>query len=58
VPERSPTPYPSGTLACCAIKDGYPNRMVGYSFDSRMKSRAAIAALENAVLAAKATAPT
>jgi transposase InsO family protein len=33
-----------GKLYVCAIKDGHPNRIVGYSIDSRIKSRLAIAA--------------
>ena len=38
-----------GKLYVCAIKDVYSNRIVGYSIDSRMKSRLAVAALSNAV---------
>ncbi len=38
-----------GKLYLCAIKDAYSNRIVGYSIDSRMKSRLAVAALNNAV---------
>lgn len=38
-----------GKLYLCAVKDAYSNRIVGYSIDSRMKSRLAVAALENAV---------
>ncbi len=38
-----------GKLYVCAIKDAYSNRIVGYSIDSRMKSRLAVAALNNAV---------
>lgn len=38
-----------GRLYLCAIKDVYSNRIVGYSIDSRMKSRLAVAALNNAV---------
>jgi transposase InsO family protein len=38
-----------GKLYLCAIKDVYSNRIVGYSIDSRMKSRIAVAALNNAV---------
>jgi len=37
-----------GKLYCCAIKDVYSGRIVGYSIDSRMKSRLAVQALENA----------
>ena len=35
-----------GKLYLCAIKDVCSNRIVGYSIDSRMKSRLAVAALE------------
>jgi len=38
-----------GKLYLCAIKDIYSNRIVGYSIDSRMKSRLAVAALNSAV---------
>ena len=38
-----------GKLYCCAIKDVFSGRIVGYSIDSRMKSRLAVQALENAV---------
>lgn len=38
-----------GKLYLCAIKDVYSNRIVGYSIDPRMKSRLAVAALNNAV---------
>ncbi|WP_143762107.1 IS3 family transposase [Isoptericola variabilis] len=38
-----------GKLYVCAFKDIYSNRIVGYSIDSRMKSRLAVAALNNAV---------
>lgn len=38
-----------GKLYLCAIKDVHSNRIVGYSMDSRMKSRLAVAALNNAV---------
>ncbi|WP_130447052.1 IS3 family transposase [Kribbella rubisoli] len=38
-----------GNLYLCAVKDVYSNRIVGYSIDSRMKSRLAVAALNNAV---------
>ena len=38
-----------GKLYVCAIKDVYSNRIVGYSIDSRMKSRLAVAALNQAV---------
>jgi putative transposase len=38
-----------GKLYMCAVKDVFSNRIVGYSIDSRMKSRIAVAALNNAV---------
>jgi transposase InsO family protein len=38
-----------GKLYLCAVKDVYSNRIVGYSIDARMKSRLAVAALNNAV---------
>ncbi len=38
-----------GKLYLCAIKDAYSKRIVGYSIDDRMKSRLAVAALDNAV---------
>ncbi len=38
-----------GKLYLCAVKDVYSNRIIGYSIDSRMKSRLAVAALNNAV---------
>jgi transposase InsO family protein len=38
-----------GKLYLCAIKDCFSNKIVGYSIDSRMKTRLAVAALENAV---------
>ncbi|GAA3688721.1 hypothetical protein GCM10022267_89340 [Lentzea roselyniae] len=38
-----------GKLYLCAIKDACSNRIVGYSIDSRMKSRLAVTALTNAV---------
>lgn len=38
-----------GKLYVCAFKDVYSNRIVGYSIDSRMKSRLAVSALNNAV---------
>ncbi|WP_212841661.1 IS3 family transposase [Catellatospora sp. IY07-71] len=37
-----------GKLYLCAIKDAWSNRIVGYSIDSRMKSRLAVNALHNA----------
>ncbi|MGC5028282.1 MULTISPECIES: IS3 family transposase [Tsukamurella] len=38
-----------GKLYLCAIKDACSGRIVGYSIDSRMQSRLAVAALNNAV---------
>lgn len=38
-----------GKLYCCAIKDLYSNRIVGWSLDSRMKARLVVAAVEMAV---------
>jgi len=38
-----------GKLYSCAIKDVFSNRIVGYSIDTRMKSRLAVRALANAV---------
>lgn len=38
-----------GKLYLCAVKDAFSNRIVGYSIDSRMQSRLAVTALENAV---------
>ncbi|SNU02797.1 hypothetical protein SAMN06298212_1611, partial [Ruaniaceae bacterium KH17] len=31
-----------GKLYCCAIKDVWNNKIVGYSMDSRMKARIAV----------------
>jgi transposase InsO family protein len=38
-----------GKIHLCAVKDVFSNRIVGYSIDSRMKSRLAVSAIENAV---------
>jgi putative transposase len=38
-----------GKLYLCAVKDVHSNRIVGYSIDSRMKSRLAVTAIESAV---------
>jgi putative transposase len=38
-----------GKLYLCAVKDVFSKRIVGYSIDDRMKSRLAVAALDNAV---------
>ncbi|MEL5990649.1 IS3 family transposase [Microbacterium sp. 9H2] len=37
-----------GKLYLCAIKDVFSNKIVGYSIDSRMKSRLVVNAIENA----------
>jgi hypothetical protein len=44
-----------GKLYLCAIKDCFSNKIVGYSIDSRMKARLAVAALDNAVARRAAT---
>ena len=41
-------PTREGKVYLCAVKDVFSNRIVGYSIDSRMKSRLAVAALHNA----------
>jgi transposase InsO family protein len=38
-----------GKLYLCAVKDAYSNQIIGYSIDTRMTSRIAVAALNNAV---------
>lgn len=38
-----------GKVYCCAIKDVYSNRIVGWAIDSRMKVRLVVAAIEMAV---------
>src|SRR5699024_3396065 len=43
-------PTDEGKLYLCAIKDVFSDRIVGYSMDSRMKSRLAVNALDNAVI--------
>ena len=42
-------PTAEGKLYLCAVKDVCSNRIVGYSIDSRMKSRLAVTALTNAL---------
>ncbi|MDQ0945848.1 putative transposase [Streptomyces sp. V1I1] len=42
-------PTAEGKLYLCAVKDVFSKRIVGYSIDARMKSRLAVAALDNAV---------
>ena len=39
-----------GKLYHCAIKDVYPNRIVGYSIDSRTQASLAVNALRNAII--------
>jgi len=43
-------PTDEGKLYLCAVKDVFSGRIVGYSMDSRMKSRLAVNALDNAVI--------
>jgi hypothetical protein len=38
-----------GKLYCCAIKDVFSNRIVGWAIDERMKARLVVAAIEMAV---------
>ena len=38
-----------GKLYCCAIKDLFSNKIVGWALDSRMKARLVVAAIEMAV---------
>ncbi|MCT1922815.1 IS3 family transposase, partial [Brevibacterium luteolum] len=38
-----------GKLYMCAVKDVFSNRIVGYAIDSRMKSRLAVEAIDDAV---------
>jgi putative transposase len=42
-------PTGEGKLYCCAIKDVFSNRVVGWSIDSRMKAGLVVAAIEMAV---------
>jgi len=42
-------PTGEGKLYCCAIKDLFSNRIVGWAIDSRMKVRLVVAAIEMAV---------
>lgn len=42
-------PTNEGKVYLCAIKDVHSNRIVGYSIDSRMTSRLAVTALDNAI---------
>ncbi|MBO0607701.1 DDE-type integrase/transposase/recombinase, partial [Myceligenerans salitolerans] len=47
-------PTAEGKVYLCAVKDVFSGRIVGYSIDSRMKSRLAVTAIENAVAMRKA----
>lgn len=38
-----------GKLYCCAIKDVFSNRIIGWAIDERMKARLVVAALEMAI---------
>lgn len=38
-----------GKLYCCAIKDVFSNRIVGYSISDRMTAKLAVDAVRNAV---------
>ena len=42
-------PTAEGKLYCCAIKDVFSNRIVGWAIDERMKARLVVAAIEMAV---------
>jgi putative transposase len=42
-------PTAEGTLYCCAIKDLFSNRIVGYAIDERMTAHLAVTALRTAV---------
>jgi transposase InsO family protein len=42
-------PTAEGKLYCCAIKDLFSNRIVGYALDQRMTAQLAVAALRTAV---------
>jgi transposase InsO family protein len=42
-------PTSEGKLYLCSVKDVFSGRIVGYSIDSRMKSRLAVNALESAI---------
>src|SRR5690606_25926545 len=42
-------PTGEGKLYCCAIKDLYSNRIVGWAIDSKMKARLVVSAIEMAV---------
>ena len=42
-------PTAEGKLYCCAIKDVFSNRIVGYALDERMTAQLAVAALRSAL---------
>jgi putative transposase len=42
-------PTAEGKLYCCAIKDVFSNRIVGYALDDRMTAQLAVAALRTAI---------
>jgi transposase InsO family protein len=42
-------PTLEGTLYCCAIKDLFSNRIVGYALDERMTAHLAVSALRSAI---------
>ncbi len=46
-----------GKLYCCAIKDVFSNRIVGYAIDSRMKARLAVTARSRSPSPAAVTSP-
>ncbi len=45
----SPNTHAEGKLYCCAIKDLFSNRIVGYALDERMTAQLAVTALRTAV---------
>ena len=50
-PARPDTEHPTaqGKPYCCAIKDLFSNRIVGYALDERMTAQLAVTALRTAV---------
>ena len=49
VTDSPSTPTAQGKLYCCAIKDLFSNRIVGYALDERMTAQPAVTALRTAV---------
>jgi putative transposase len=49
-------PTAEGKLYCCAIKDLFSNRIVGYAIDERMTAQLAVTALRAAVARRQPTA--